>query len=173
MNVIIAHKKMIKLKAAKTKAEWSKINALSHEIWHEYYPAIVTTEQIDYMLEKYHSIEALQKQSEEGQQFFLIENEEEEIGYCSISEKNKAVFLHKFYILKSKRGKGIGTEVFRQILEFVKKNKKISLQVNRKNFKSINFYFKQGFTIEYVKDFEIGNGYLMEDFIMTKTLNYL
>jgi ribosomal protein S18 acetylase RimI-like enzyme len=68
---------------------------------------------------------------------------------------------------------GIGAKVFEQILEFVKENKKISLQVNRKNFKSINFYFKQGFTIEYVKDFEIGNGYLMEDFIMTKPLNYL
>ena len=40
------------------------------------------------------------------------------------------------------------------------------LTVNRSNFKSINFYFKLGFIIEEVKDFDIGNNYFMNDFIM-------
>ena len=42
----------------------------------------------------------------------------------------------------------------------------VRLTVNRKNFKAINFYFKQGFIIEEVKDFDIGNNYEMNDFIM-------
>jgi diamine N-acetyltransferase len=44
----------------------------------------------------------------------------------------------------------------------------LRLTVNRKNFKAINFYFKNGFIIESVKDFDIGNGYLMEDFVMLR-----
>ena len=42
----------------------------------------------------------------------------------------------------------------------------IRLQVNRQNFKAINFYFKAGFKIEKVADFDIGDGYFMNDFIM-------
>jgi RimJ/RimL family protein N-acetyltransferase len=47
----------------------------------------------------------------------------------------------------------------------------IKLTVNRQNFKSINFYFKNGFKIEKVEDFDIGNGYWMNDFIMVKKNN--
>ena len=42
----------------------------------------------------------------------------------------------------------------------------VRLTVNRQNFKSVNFYFKNGFTIERVADFDIGNGYVMNDFVM-------
>ncbi|MBK7966419.1 MAG: hypothetical protein IPK10_14825 [Bacteroidetes bacterium] len=40
------------------------------------------------------------------------------------------------------------------------------MTVNRTNLKAINFYFKKGFTIEEVKDFDIGNNYFMNDFVM-------
>jgi ribosomal protein S18 acetylase RimI-like enzyme len=45
------------------------------------------------------------------------------------------------------------------------------LQVNRKNVKAINFYFKNGFVIEDAKDFDIGSGYFMKDFVMIKKFN--
>jgi hypothetical protein len=38
--------------------------------------------------------------------------------------------------------------------------------VNRQNYKAINFYFKLGFKIQTVADFDIGNGYVMNDFVM-------
>jgi hypothetical protein len=40
------------------------------------------------------------------------------------------------------------------------------LTVNRQNYKSINFYFKIGFRIEKCADFPIGNGFVMNDFVM-------
>jgi ribosomal protein S18 acetylase RimI-like enzyme len=46
-----------------------------------------------------------------------------------------------------------------------------SLTVNRQNFKAINFYFKNGFVIDEVADFEIGNGFVMNDFVMKKELS--
>jgi len=50
----------------------------------------------------------------------------------------------------------------------IQNNRPIRLQVNRKNYKAINFYFKNGFTIESVGDFDIGGGYYMNDFVMIK-----
>jgi ribosomal protein S18 acetylase RimI-like enzyme len=43
--------------------------------------------------------------------------------------------------------------------------KTIELQVNRHN-KAKDFYTKIGFTIKEEKDFDIGNGYFMNDYVM-------
>jgi ribosomal protein S18 acetylase RimI-like enzyme len=50
----------------------------------------------------------------------------------------------------------------------IRNPKTIRLTVNRQNYKSINFYFKNGFKIERVEDFDIGSGFWMNDFIMIK-----
>ena len=54
---------------------------------------------------------------------------------------------------------------FIELLKLLKPEE-LRLTVNRQNFKSINFYFKNGFKIEQVADFDIGNGYVMNDFVM-------
>ena len=38
------------------------IEKLAHRIWHEYYPSIISMEQIDYMLDKMYSKESLLEQ---------------------------------------------------------------------------------------------------------------
>ena len=72
--------------------------------------------------------------------------------------------------------KSLGTAVMQEIENEIKvtqevNNYKIRLTVNRQNFKAINFYFKNGFTIESVEDFDIGESYLMNDFVMVKNVN--
>jgi hypothetical protein len=60
-------------------------------------------------------------------------------------------------------------EIEKEIIDSKKnKNYKLKLTVNRKNFKAINFYFKNGYIIESVEDFDIGESYLMNDFVMVK-----
>jgi ribosomal protein S18 acetylase RimI-like enzyme len=46
----------------------------------------------------------------------------------------------------------------------------VRLNVNRQNYKSINFYFKLGFKIEKVVDIDLDKGYQMNDFIMLHRL---
>ncbi len=60
----------------------------------------------------------------------------------------------------------MGSEVFRQLLALMSNLEAVRLQVNRQNMKAINFYFKMGFVIEQVADFDIGDGYFMNDFVM-------
>ena len=77
----------------------------------------------------------------------------------------KSFFIHKFYVDTQTQRTGVGRAFFDFLLkEF--KPEVIRLQVNRMNYKAINFYFKNGFVIEKVADFDIGDGYFMNDFVM-------
>ncbi len=105
----------------------------------------------------------------EGQMFYLIQDEtNNSIGYLAVTENQPGHwFMNKFYIKTDVQGKGIGANILKQ-WENLAKPKELSLQVNRKNFKSINFYFKTGYIIKEVADFDIGNGFSMDDYIMVK-----
>ena len=46
----------------------------------------------------------------------------------------------------------------------------LRLQVNKRN-KAKDFYEKIGFTVLYEFDFPIGNGYVMDDYLMEKKLS--
>ncbi len=160
----------ISLKKVSTETDIQLVSKLSNLIWHQHYPSIITVEQIDYMLAKFHSPQALAQQIENGQAYSLIQLDGENIGYCAFTEKeSKAFFLNKFYIDQTQQGKGIGKAVFQLLLKEMGQPQRITLQVNRRNINAVNFYFKVGFTITEAKDFPIGDGYSMDDFIMEWT----
>lgn len=142
---------------------------LAEKIWYEHYITIITAEQIEYMLTNFYSLQNLEKLMKEGQMFYLIQDEtDNSIGYLAVTENQTGYwFMNKFYIKTDFQGKGVGAQILKQWEELVKPDG-ISLQVNRKNYKSINFYFKNGFKIKAVADFDIGKGYSMDDFIMEK-----
>lgn len=161
---------MINLTIAKEK-DLDTIAQLAHFIWNEHYVSIVGQEQVDYMLGKMYSKESLISQLNELKHvFYLIENENSVIGFLSISTTNQSdYFIHKFYINKQRSNSGIGTYVLNFLIEAIKP-KSLRLTVNRHNFKSINFYFKNQFKIEKVENFDIGNNYQMNDFVMVRNL---
>lgn len=144
-----------------------RISALAHRIWQAHYPAIIGEKQVEYMLGLLYSPEGLQRQIEEGQIFHLVMEGDEVLGYVSVSDKGEGrYFLHKFYLDNEKRGFGLGKKVFELLLARYPALRELRLTVNRQNFKSINFYFKIGFTIEKCVDIPIGEGYEMNDFQM-------
>lgn len=157
-------------------SELSIIADLAKSIWHDHYIDIIGEEQVEYMLKKMYALEALKKQISEGQKFYFIQDKKNglNIGFISISQAQESQwFIHKFYVLTSEQNKGLGASIFQEVLSTMlskdaSKYLEIRLTVNRQNFKSINFYFKQGFKIEKVADFDIGDGYFMNDFVMIK-----
>jgi ribosomal protein S18 acetylase RimI-like enzyme len=160
---------MLSLKPV-TENDFLTIEQLAQTIWHKHYVPIVGEEQVNYMLAKLYNQKALQQQTLEGQQFYLVLTDKKETGFISISTKdNQDFFLHKFYILQENQNIGLGTDVFKKLFVEIHKPKTIRLTVNRQNYKSINFYFKLGFKIEKVADFDIGDGYFMNDFVMLYT----
>ena len=153
------------------------IATIAAPVWHEYYTPIIGREQVEYMLKNMYSTAALIKQNAEGQNFYFIIDKGEKVGFISISKKAAGQwFIHKFYLSMEQQNKQLGSTVMTEIVNHIlkkdnSKNIEIRLTVNRKNFKSINFYFKNGFKIETVEDFDIGNGFYMNDFVMIKSSN--
>ena len=145
----------------------SIIQQLADKIWHDVYPEIISEEQITYMLEEMYSNSALLQQIKEGHKFYIAFKNKLPIGFFSYSKKSSQnYFLHKLYIKTSEHRKGIGHYIMNYFFGLIHQGSSIRLTVNRKNYKAINFYFKHGFFIEDVKDFDIGNGYVMNDFVM-------
>lgn len=156
---------MIELKPASEK-DIPLIRQLAHEIWWRHYPPIIGAKQVEYMLDMFYSEDSLRSMMSRKHQYFLIQDKDEPIGFISIIKERPGIFfLHKFYLLMSRWRKGIGTKVLKKIIQEFQP-KEIRLTVNRQNYKAINFYFKNKFVIAKVEDFNIGNGFYMNDFVM-------
>ncbi len=142
---------------------------LASEIWHEYWVEILTPEQIDYMVENFQSENAISNQIEnENYIYFFINVNGDNAGYIGLSKKQDLLFLSKLYIKKEFRHKGLGTKAFEFIKNFAKENnyKNIILTVNKYNTNTINAYKKWNFhEIDSVVT-DIGNGFVMDDYIM-------
>ena len=148
------------------------IRELCFKVWPQTYASIVSQEQIDYMLEKMYSPASLQEQMEAGSQFIFVYEGDSPVGFASYFEKAPSVFkLDKIYVLISQQGKGTGRFVIDHIIDEIKKKggTALQLQVNRHN-KAKNFYEKLGFVVIEEKDFDIGNGHFMNDYMMEKKL---
>ena len=147
------------------------IQQLANKIWYAYYTSIISVEQIDYMIEKMYSVKSLEEQMENGHEFFIAFVNDTPAGFISIQKKGEGIyFLPKFYVDTSLHRNGIGTKLFEFVLNQTNHPKEIELTVNRNNTKAINFYLKLGFIIDHPADFDIGNGFFMNDYVMRKKL---
>ncbi|MBL4569013.1 MAG: GNAT family N-acetyltransferase [Flavobacteriaceae bacterium] len=161
-----------KFNLATTETAYAVIEKLAFAIWQEHYTPIIGTEQVDYMLNKYQSVKAIKEQITDGASYYNIIHDEIAVGYLSVYKKENALFLSKIYILSETRGKGIG----KTAMEFIQskaelmKCTSISLTVNKNNENSIKAYEKMGF--QKIKELvmDIGNGFVMDDYLMEKKL---
>ena len=149
------------------------IRQLTFQVWPHTYASILSKEQIDYMLALIYDEAVLEKQiAEEGHEFLIVSDNEEPVGFAAFSETDHGVFkLHKLYVMGSQQGKSTGSLLLQHVRGILKSRgaKTLRLQVNRYN-KAKSFYEKMGFVVIAEGDFDIGNGYYMNDFIMETEL---
>jgi diamine N-acetyltransferase len=151
----------------KDKENISITSKLAFEIWKEHYYPVLGKGQIDYMLDKFQSPEAISEQiSQKDYMYYLLRNENENIGYIAFQPQENELFLSKFYIKKEHRKKGYGRKALNFIKEQTKMlNKaKIYLTVNKYNTDSMKIYEKLGFIHSGPIVQDIGNGYIMDDY---------
>ena len=150
------------------------IQRLAAQIWPVAYREILSEAQLNYMLNKFYSEEALKDQIlTKGHQFYILVNEGKlELGFAAISKENEEIFkLQKLYVLPSEQGKKLGKMLLDEVISYIKKKggKSLILNVNRYN-KAQFFYQKQSFKIIEEVDIAIGNNYFMNDFVMLRNL---
>ena len=144
------------------------LSTMAEEIWHEYFTPIIGTEQVEYMLEKFLSADALVEQINSGYEYFLFSYDYTFAGFAAIKEENGELFLSKLYVDKEFRGKGIGSHMFQKFIEICKLRElnKIWLTCNRNNTSSLEVYKHLGFKVVREEVADIGNGFVMDDYIL-------
>ena len=153
--------------------DMSTIQDIALRVWPVTYGKILAKEQLEYMLASFYSMEALLKNGAEGQYFILAREGDLVLGFASFEhfEQDKKTKIHKLYLLAESQGKGVGKLLVDYIATNALQNQStiLGLNVNRYN-KALGFYQKLGFTITKQEDIPIGNGYLMEDYVLERPL---
>lgn len=158
-----------------TTKNYRAVNEIAGQTWPKTYGSILSEAQIDYMFAMMYDLEALKNQAEiKKHHFILAEEDGISLGFASYElnyEDTAKTKIHKIYILPETQGKGIGKKLLDYIAEkaIENQNNTLSLNVNRNN-NAFEFYTKVGFEKVGEEDIAIGNGYLMEDYIMEKTI---
>ncbi|OWR27691.1 GNAT family N-acetyltransferase [Saccharibacillus sp. O23] len=156
-----------------THEDIAEVAMLAAAIWGEYYVALIGRDQVDYMVEKYQSLPAITAQiGHQGYEYYLLRRGSETVGYMGIKQEDGRLFLSKLYIDKRHRGKGYASHAnaFLERLCADRGLDRIWLTVNRDNASSIAVYEKKGFRKVREQVADIGNGYVMDDFVMEKEI---
>lgn len=152
------------------------IRELASQVWGHTYRHILSPDQLDYMFDMMYSIPSLQQQMGPQQhRFFIACCDGMPCGYVSIERLGEQLFhLQKIYVVPDVQGTGAGRLLMQTAFDCIKglcpdKPCTVELNVNREN-KARQFYEHMGYTVVRSGDFPIGNGYYMNDYIMSITL---
>ena len=143
------------------------VYAVAEAIWEQHYTPIIGEAQVEYMIDKFLSPDAIVEQINSGTEYFLFSYDYTFAGFAAILEKDDELFLSKLYVDEEFRGKGIGKYMFQKFVEICKLRnlKKIWLTCNRNNVNSLAVYEHLGFKKVREEVTDIGNGFVMDDFI--------
>lgn len=147
------------------------IHQMAQIAFRDTYQEILSAPQMEYMMEWMYSIDHLTQQMMiENHVYFIAYFNEQPCGYMSVQQQDGDMFhLQKIYVLPMFKGKGIGKALLQKAISYVKEVHPapcmLELNVNRNN-SAVSFYEHMGLKRLREGDFDIGNGYFMNDYIM-------
>jgi diamine N-acetyltransferase len=156
-------------------AEIGIIKNLAEIIWPICYATIISEEQLQYMLKLVYSETALLAQIEKGHQFIIAWEDETPIGFASYSPKSateKTTYrLHKIYVLPNNPTKRKGSALLSYVCDASKSLGATTLELNVNKYNTaIQFYHKKGFATIKEEVIDIGEGFVMDDYVMALSL---
>lgn len=152
-----------------TQEQINEFANMAEVIWNEHFTEIIGKAQVDYMLNKFQSENAVTDQiKNQGYEYFFITADNEKVGYVGIHRESDRLFLSKLYLLKKYRKKGYASLAFVYLINLARESglKSIYLTVNKHNLDTIHVYEAKGFKTVKNQISDIGNGYVMDDYVM-------
>lgn len=157
----------------KTGEQIEGLAGIADEIWHEYFTSILSDSQIDYMVERFQSVPAITEQlNNQGYEYYVLNHQGADIGYMGVKPEENRLFLSKLYLRKDYRGRGFASEAFAFLDNYCTEKglEAVWLTVNRFNQTALRAYRKKGFIELREQVTDIGNGYVMDDYVMEKSI---
>ncbi len=152
-----------------TIADIPVIQQIAKISWDNTYVTINSKEQIDYMLSKMYSTEEITRHMADPNYHYFLIADDAPVGFVGFENHYDpgTTKLHRIYFLPDAQGKGFG----RKAIDLVKEkavqagNHRVMLTVNKKN-PAQKAYEALGFQVYGEEVNDIGEGYVMDDFLM-------
>ena len=147
--------------------------ALAREIWRAHYPGIISVAQIEYMLEERYTETVIRAELTRKDLWWdVLIADNVMTGYASYFLTGSAaeLKLDKLYLYPRAHRQGYGGMLVAHVMSFMAGVgcTRLTLAVNRHNQSAIAAYLKYGFCITDTSLREIGDGFVMDDYIMVK-----
>jgi diamine N-acetyltransferase len=179
---------------AMTATDFETVARLAETIWRAHYTKIISSAQIDYMLAGRYTPEKLRPYLNADDRWLTLlridsSGGSRAVGYCSYAltddpgamkpgemkpseMKPSEMKLEQLYLMPELHGQGLGKLMLSHVEEQARARGRstLVLQTNKRNDIAIAFYRKAGFTVREEAVFDIGNGFVMDDYVMEKAL---
>jgi len=149
------------------------IARLARATWRDAYIEIISPEQIEYMLAQRYDHERLRIDTQDPQKWLHQACLDGALAGFAACEIYKGEFkLDKLYVHPDMQRKGIGAALVGHAASLAHEQgfPSIILAVNKKNGQAIHAYMRYGFHVRDKTITDIGNGFMMDDYIMEKLL---
>ena len=156
-------------------ADVEAVAALAREIWQHAYAGIITPAQIDYMLaQRYNAARLCEELARPGCWWDQAFVDGVRVGFssCYLTDVPGEIKLDKVYVHPAQQRSGIGGALIDGVIAHGRQAgcNTLILAVNKQNAKAIAAYEKRGFSVREAVRVDIGGGFVMDDFIMTRSI---
>jgi ribosomal protein S18 acetylase RimI-like enzyme len=150
--------------------------ALARDTWHRHYPAIISVAQIEYMLAERYDPQVIRAQLRSPDTWWDKLSLEGRMAAFANYERGRhagEIKIDKLYASYALRGRGLGSILLQHVEQKARAMgaTRLYLQVNKNNASAIAAYRKNGFEIAASAVFDIGGGFVMDDYVMEKILD--
>ncbi len=149
------------------------VAALARHVWQATYPGIISQAQIDSMLAARYNPKALADYlNAEDRWFEVVETSGRLAGFCATEIHRGEFKIDKIYIAPERQRDGLGGRLIARAAQRARAlgYAHLILAVNKRNDSAIAAYRKHGFVVRDSVCVDIGNGFVMDDFIMQKAI---
>jgi GNAT superfamily N-acetyltransferase len=153
--------------------EVEALQLLAEAIWRINYKALISPEQIEYMLSQRYQPELLRQLLARGDRLFAARAGGELVGFAHVFRADDShCKLDKLYVRHDLQRHGIGAQLLGAVEDYARGQscEHLSLRVNKHNQQALAAYQKYGFSHASDVIEDIGGGFVMDDYVLTKTL---
>jgi diamine N-acetyltransferase len=157
-------------------ADLHAVRQIAYATWPSTFRDILSPAQINYMLDWLYALPRLSAQVLSGEHVFhLAEIDGKPVGFCAHQlhhPEPHSAKIHKLYLLPETQGIGLGRALIDEVVQAARaaSHTALVLNVNKYN-RAVGFYEALGFVKSAEEVIDIGNGYVMDDYVMRIALS--
>jgi GNAT superfamily N-acetyltransferase len=156
-----------------TAADIDAVSALARTVWQATYPPLISQAQIDAMLADRYAPARIREQLDDPRHaWWAAWHKHALIGFAHALLDESGCKFDKLYVHPAHQRQGVGAALLHAVQAWARQHqaRRLWLQVNRGNAQAIAAYRKYGFHVVEARVFDIGHGFVMDDYVMEQLL---